>query len=166
VLVEAAPELRYNPPLEVEDMKLADKIRALLRSKVTPSPARPRTTAPRQRPGPVARAALPIDPGAGWGFVLKPADAAAGVLDELVEQLALEAYLNGPDFRFGHEELISRVLAAIDRAVARGEVVREEEAPGGGTGRESWISAQQDRIDLLVAWWHSQGGPDVEARML
>lgn len=146
-------------------MKLADKIRALLRSKVSPSHARSHPTAPRQRPGPAARAALPIDAAAGWGFVLKPADVATRVLDDLVDQLALEAYLNGTDFRFSHQELKSRVLAAIDRAVTRSEVVREE-AAGDESGCDSWISAQQERIDRLVAWWHAQGGPDVEARVM
>jgi hypothetical protein len=146
-------------------MKLADKIRALLRSKVTPSPDRPRRQPPRQRPGPVARALLPLRPEAGWGFVLSPPEDATRLLDALVEQLALEAYLGGPDFRFRDEELASRVLAAIDRAVARGELARAE-APPAGDGRDDWMEAQQDRIDGLVAWWFAQGGPDVEARVL
>jgi hypothetical protein len=146
-------------------MKLADKVRALLRSKVAPSPTRPRSTAPRQRPAPIARALLPIDPAVNWNLVLKPADEATRFLNDLVEQLALEAYLNGAGFRFSEEELASRVLAAIDRAVARNELVREE-AAGDGSGRQRWIAAQQAHIDRLVAWWHSQGGPDVEARVI
>ena len=146
-------------------MKLADKVRVLLRSKVTPSPSRPRRAAPRQRPTPVARALLPIDPGANWNLVLKPADEATRFLNDLVEQLALEAYLNGGDFRFGEEELTRRILAAIDRAVERGELVREE-AAGDGGGCQRWVAAQLGHIDQLVAWWHAQGGPDVEARVL
>lgn len=146
-------------------MKLADKIRALLRSQVTPSPDRPRRQAPRQRPGPVARALLPIRAEVGWGFVLTPAEDATRLLDTLVEQLALEAYVNGADFRFSDEELTSRVLAAIDRAVARGELARSEE-PAGEEGRRGWIQAQQGRIDGLVAWWHAGGGPDVEAKVI
>jgi hypothetical protein len=164
LFVEAVSQLRYNRLLEEKDMKLADKIRALLRSRVAPSPARSRRI-PRQRPGPVARALLPIESGAGWGFILKPADDATRFLDDLAEQLALEAYLNGADFRFSDEELASRVLAAVDRAVGRGELVREE-ASGGSAGRERWISAQQEHIDQLVAWWHMQGGPDVEAKVI
>jgi hypothetical protein len=146
-------------------MKLADKIRALLRSRVAPTRAQSRRRVPRQRPEPVARALLPVDPDAGWGFVLKPADEAARFLDELAEQLALEAFLNGADFRFGDQELESRVLAAVDRVVEQGGLVREETG-GGSAGRDRWIDAQQERIDQLVAWWHFQGGPDVEAKVV
>jgi hypothetical protein len=113
----------------------------------------------------VARALLPIRAEVGWGFVLTPAEDATRLLDTLVEQLALEAYVNGADFRFSDEELTSRVLAAIDRAVARGELARSEE-PAGEEGRRGWIQAQQGRIDGLVAWWHAGGGPDVEAKVI
>jgi hypothetical protein len=146
-------------------MKLADKIRALVRSAVAPPTAPSRRRVPQQRPRPVARALLPIDSRAGWGFVLRPADVAVRLLDDLAEQLALEAYLNGADFRFGDQELASRVLAAVDRLVGRGELVREE-AGGEGGGREHWIHAQQEHISQLVAWWHVQGGPDVEAKVI
>jgi hypothetical protein len=146
-------------------MKLADKIRALLRSRVAPSPAQRRRRVPLQRPGPVPQTLLPNDYDAGWSFALRPADAAVRFLNDLADQLALEAYLNGADFRFSDEELASRVLAAVDRAVARGELVRDE-AGGSGAGPEGWIAAQQERIDQLVAWWHIQGGPDVEAKVI
>jgi hypothetical protein len=146
-------------------MKLADKIRALLRSTVAPSPAQSHRRVPRQRPGPVSRALLPIDSDAGWGFVLKPADEAARFLDDLAEQLALEAYVNGIDFRFSDKELESRILSAIERAVERGNLVQEGTG-GGSPGRERWISAQQEQIDQLVAWWHTQGGPDIEAKVI
>lgn len=148
-------------------MKLIDKLKTLLRAKASPSNVgHRRVPIPKRRPTPQDDAGASLDPAAaGWGFKLEPAEKAKELTGEYLEQLALEAYLNGPAFAFSDEELTSRFEAYFDRLVERGELQRVESPVDGGRV-QSWIQAQQTRIVTLIVWWQAHGGPDIEARVL
>jgi hypothetical protein len=92
------------------------------------------------------------------------------LLNDFIEQLALEAYHNGEGFEFSREELEPRFLAFFDRLVEEGELQRLEDAPRthgrSVLGPRRWIRAQQIRIKRLVDWWRLQDGPDIEAKLL
>ncbi len=152
-------------------MKLRDKIATLFRARgrqPRPAPqARERTQgpAPEHRPTPADDPSSPLDPVHAWGIPLEPTDKATALIGDLIEQLALEAFLNGPGFEFTPEELELRFLAFIDRMVEAGELTRLDPRPG-KHDPTPWIKAQGTRIDRLVQWWRRQGGPDVTAKVL
>ncbi len=151
-------------------MKLRDKIATLFRARRRPPPSRPVSTAPQEplpdrRPTPTDDPSTPLDPVHAWGTPLEPADKAVALISDLIEQLALEAYLNGPGFEFTDEELELRFLAFIDRLVEAGELTRRDPRPG-THDPSPWIRAQATRISRLVQWWRQQGGPDITAKVL
>ena len=151
-------------------MKLQDKIATLFRTKLSPSSRPGARSVPSRRPTPIEDGSLPLDPRYAWGFALEPADKMRLLLNEFIEQLALEAYLNGPGFEFTHQELEPRFLAFFDRLTQEGELQRLDNAPlepgRPVVGPKRWIEAQQIRISRLAQWWRLQGGPDVEAKVL
>jgi hypothetical protein len=100
-------------------------------------------------------------------MVLEPPDKTVQYLNDFIEQLALESFLNGPGFEFTHQELEPRFLNLFERLVEKGELRKVPgEYQGKRTGVKRWIEAQQIRINRLVAWWRVQGGPDIEAKVL
>ena len=154
-------------------MKLMQKIAALLRA----GPRRPivpriagnaqgKDQAPAQRPTPVEDRSLPLDPAGAWGLKYEPREKMVQHLNDFLEQLALESYLNGPGFEFPDQELESRVLAFLNLLVEKDEL---KQVSGKdierSAGVERWTQAQQIRINRLVEWWRQQGGPDIEARV-
>lgn len=155
---------------------LGKKLAALLRAMVREpfSSSRPDGQTANQltleRPTPVKDRSLPLDPRYGWGFALEPAEESSRQTTAFIEQLALEAYLNEPDFRFSQEELEPRFLAFFDRLVRQGTVKRHDDVISQDdpsfVGPKQWIKAQQIRIDRLQRWWQQIGGPDIEARIL
>lgn len=155
-------------------MKLLQKIGVLLRSGRPPStrPQEPKQDEPLppSRPTPMEFGSLPLDPRYGWGIVLEPADKMVLLLNDFIEQLALEAYHNGEDFEFTREELEPRFLTFFDRLVEQGKLQRLADAPHKHgrsiVGPKRWIGAQQIRIKRLVDWWRLQGAPDIEAKLL
>ncbi len=124
---------------------------------------------PVRRPTPMEFGSLPLDPRYGWGIVLEPAEKMIYLLNEFIEQLALEAYYNGDDFQFPREELQARFLTFFDHMVETGELQRLADAPPKHgrlvVGPKRWINAQQIRINRLVEWWRQQDGPDIEAKV-
>jgi len=48
-------------------------------------------TAPVRRPTPMEFGSLPLDPRYGWGIVLEPAEKMIYLLNDFIEQLALES---------------------------------------------------------------------------
>ncbi|MBU1748290.1 MAG: hypothetical protein KKA73_11430 [Chloroflexi bacterium] len=124
-------------------MKLVNKISALFRSRFL--------LTPRSRPHPERAPAHRPNPPAGN----------TPLLNQLVEQLALEAYLNGEGFAFRDDELEARLLDFADRLVAAGELA---ERPSGWP--PGWIDAQQAFIRQLAAWWRAHGGPDIQPQVL
>lgn len=125
--------------------------------------------APVRRPTPMEFGSLPLDPRYGWGIVLEPAEKMIYLLNEFIEQLALEAYYNGEDFQFPREELEARFLTFFDQMVETGRLQRLADAPPKHgrlvVGPKRWINAQQIRISRLVEWWRQQDGPDIEAKV-
>jgi hypothetical protein len=151
-------------------MRLIDKIATLFRARRRPPssrqvPERGEEPIPERRPTPTDDPSFPLDPVHAWGIPLEPADRAVALIGELIEQLALEAFLNGPGFEFTEEELELRFLAFIDRRVEAGELTRRDPRPGKHDS-SSWIKAQGRRINRLVQWWRRQGGPDISAKVL
>ena len=148
-------------------MKLRQKLVAWLRSQ---NPAASRggrspVAVPGRRPTPLEDGLGSLNPAGAWGTTLEPAERVQELVAALIEQLALEAYLNGPTFEFGLEELEGRFRDLIERRVAAGEL--SQGAPG--TARvepAGWLTLQKERIERLVAWWRAQGGPDIEPRVL
>jgi hypothetical protein len=151
-------------------MKLRDKIATLFRAqrrRPTSQPGRERREEPppERRPTPADDPSSPLDPVHAWGIPLEPADKAVALTSDLIEQLALEAFLNGPAFEFTDAELELRFLAFIDRMVEAGELSRRDPLPG-RHDPSPWIKAQGTRINRLAGWWRRQGGPDIAAKVL
>jgi len=151
-------------------MKLRDKIAALFRARLRQAPSqpgRPDSEEPplERRPTPADDPSAPLNPLHAWGVPLEPADKTVALMGAFIEQLALEAFFNGPGFQFTEEELELRFLAFIDRRVAAGELKRLDPLPG-KHNPSPWIKAQGRRINRLVQWWRQQGGPDITAQVL
>ena len=154
-------------------MKLKDKIAALLQARrrqplapLHPGGEPQKEQPPTTRPTPLEDSSLPLDPQKAWGIVLEPREKMIRLLNDFIEQLALEAFLNGPGFEFSIQELESRFLAFFDRLVKKGELNQASNSGKATVGVKRWIEAQQIRINRLVEWWRQQGGPDIEARVL
>ena len=121
----------------------------------------------RGRPTPTETEGLPLDPRQGWGTTLEPADRLIRLLSRFIEQLALEAYLNGEDFQFPDQELEARFQHFFDDMVERGELKVGPPGPDPGPeAKKAWLGAQQTRIQQLVTWWQQSGGPDIEPEVL
>lgn len=154
-------------------MKLQDKIAALLQARRRQPLAPPhpggepqKEYPPTHRPTLMEDSSLPLDPKEAWGIVLEPREKMIRLLSDFIEQLALEAFLNGPGFEFSLQELEPRFLAFFDRLVKNEELNKAPSTGKATVGAKRWIQAQQIRINRLVEWWRQQGGPDIEAKVL
>ena len=155
-------------------MKLKQKIAALLRARWRGSNvprfagnARGKEQALAHRPTPVEDRSRPLDPAEVWGLQYEPREKMMQHLNDFIEQLALESYLNGPGFEFPHQELESRILTFLNALVEKGELNQASDKDiERSVGVERWTQAQQMRINRLVNWWRQQGGPDIEAKVL
>lgn len=149
-------------------MKLIDKITSLVRARSQPRrPTRTKPEEPLVQRRPTAGTDDPrsLDPVEAWGLLLEPADKRTALTSDFVEQLALEAFYNGPGFQFTEGELELRFLAFFDRLVESGELERRE-APTGKRDPSAWLASQQTHINRLTSWWRQQGGPDIAAKVL
>lgn len=148
-------------------MGLISKLSTLLGSWIPRDRRHRRPRTPLRRPTPMEAEGLPLDPCQGWGIALQPADRLIQLLRSYIEQLALEAYLNGEGFQFSDQELAARFQRFFDNIVEKGELEVGPPVPDPGEpAREAWLEAQQIRIQQLVAWWRSRGGPDIEPEVL
>lgn len=148
-------------------MNLLKKLATLIKAG-PPRPSSRPAGIPRQRPTPLDDRTLPLDPAEGWGIQLSPAGVRDQLVSDFIEQLALEAALNGEAFFFSDKELNARFTDFFTRLVETGQLERrdsgEVKPPPGGP--ERWIEAQQVRIERLRAWWRAHGGPDIEPRVM
>ena len=150
--------------------KIATLFRARRRRPIVPhlaGNAQREEQAPAHRPTPVEDRSLPLDPAEVWGLQYDPREKMIQHLNDFVEQLALESYLNDPGFEFPRQELESRILTFLNTLVEKGELNQTSDKEiERSVGVERWTQAQQMRIDRLVNWWRQQGGPDIEAKVL
>ena len=105
---------------------------------------------------------MPLDPVYAWSIVLEPVETLIACMQGFLEQLARETYQQGREF--SDSELEARFLAFFDELVAQGTLTRLPDAePAMGRqilGPRRWLRAQRIRINRLVSYWQSHGGPE------
>ena len=154
-------------------MKLLEKIATLFNAQTLFKRTRTRRETEetlQSRPTPTEDKSLSLNPADGWGMELEPTDVLINLVNDYIEQLALEAYTIGENFSFSDRELEARFLSFFDRQIKLGRLWTQDK-PIRSSGRtrvgpDRWIEAQQIRIERLLDWWRQQGGPDIEPKVL
>jgi len=110
---------------------------------------------------------MPLDPIYAWGLVLEPVETLIQQMQNLIEQLALEAYQRDEESEYTPQddaELERRFLDFFEQLVDDGTLIRLPDAPPERgraiLGPRRWLRAQRIRINRLIQHWREHGGPD------